>query len=164
MKDRSEYKTGRVQREVLEELPATVEEIEDALTPTGSHIVHSAILTLILRRWIALDSETGLITAADPLAIRDAITWRLPAPIAQAPAYKCAPSLAFKKLLTSLEKRDKPRSPTKCGDLWALGRGQTRMRLLRMERAGWIERLDDGRLIQIAKKGRASVPYWYGVK
>ena len=164
MKDRSEYKTGRVQREVLEELPATVEEIEDALAPTGSHIVHSAILTLILRRWIALDRETGMLTATDPLAIRDAITWRLGEPLEAPPLAKFAPSLAFKKLLVSLEKRNKPRSPTKCGDLWALGRGQTRMRLLRMERAGWIERLDDGRLIQITQKGRDAVKYWYGVK
>ena len=141
-------KTGRIQCAILESLPATIDEIEEGLTPSAIHVVYTAILTLYLRQWVNIDAETKQVTVTDSDAVRDILAWKLPKPY-------------HEKLMRSLGKRG-GRSPRSCGDLWAAGIKQTHQRLLHMERSGWIERSDHGRAISLTEKGQKVVGHWFG--
>ena len=154
-------KTGRVQCTILEILPATIDDIEDALAPSVSHVIYTAILSLYLRQWIDIDAETKEVKIIDPDAVRDILAWKLPKPYPHNKTKRSAPCLFHEKLMRSLRKRG-PRSPRSCGDMWAAGIKQTHQRLLHMERSGWITREDDGRSIALTEKGEKVVSHWFG--
>ena len=154
-------KTGRVQCAVLEILPATIDEIEAEMTPSAIHVVYTAILTLYLRQWVDIDAKTQQVTITDADAVRDVLAWKLPKPYQNEHTKRRAPCLFHEKLMRSLRKRGE-RSPRSCGDMWASGIQQTHQRLLHMERSGWIERRDDGRLIDLTEKGAGVVAHWFG--
>ena len=154
-------KTGRIQCAVLESLPATIDEIGEALTPSAIHVVYTAILTLYLRQWVSIDAKTQQVTVTDADAVRDVIAWKLPKPYPHHKTKRTAPCLFHEKLMRSLRKRG-ARSPRACADMWAAGIQQTHQRLLHMERSGWIERRDDGREIMLTKKGEKVVSHWFG--
>lgn len=154
-------KTGRIQCTILEMLPATVEEIEDAMIPSAVHVVYTAILTLYLRKWVNIDQETQQVTITDADGVKDVIAWKLPKPYPHSRTKRTAPCLFHEKLMRSLRKRG-PRSPRSCADMWAAGAKQTHQRLLHMERSGWIERRDNGREIALTEKGEKVVSHWFG--
>tara|TARA_R110000822_G_scaffold309658_1_gene439786 strand:+ start:632 stop:1129 length:498 start_codon:yes stop_codon:yes gene_type:complete len=154
-------KTGRIQCAILESLPATIDEIEEGLTPSAIHVVYTAILTLYLRQWVNIDAETKQVTVTDSDAVRDILAWKLPKPYPLSRTKRTAPCLFHEKLMRSLGKRG-GRSPRSCGDLWAAGIKQTHQRLLHMERSGWIERSDHGRAISLTEKGQKVVGHWFG--
>ena len=154
-------KTGRVQCTILEVLPATIEEIEEALIPSVDHVVYTAILSLYLREWIDINATTKAVTIKNADAVRDMLAWKLPKPYPHSRTKRTAPCLFHEKLMRSLGKRG-GRSPRSCGDLWAAGIKQTHQRLLHMERSGWIERSDHGRAISLTEKGQKVVGHWFG--
>lgn len=154
-------KTGRIQCAILESLPATIPEIEEALVPSAVHVVYTAILTLYLREWISIDAKTKEVKITDAEGVKDIIAWKLPKPYPHSRTKRRAPCLFHEKLMRSLRKRG-PRSPKSCGDMWAAGIKQTHQRLLHMERSGWIERREDGRLIALTEKGEKVVSHWFG--
>ena len=173
-------KLGRVQCSILDILPATVSEIRRNLAPSVDQVIYSGFMSLFLRQWIDIDAASEWVTIKNSDKVRDIKAWRLPEPLpARARKYMAAPCSYQKRLILSLAKRQTntpeagdgfyavnimrgARTPRRCGDLWASGINETRRRLLYMERREWIERVDDGRLIQLTEKGHKLATHWAG--
>ncbi len=154
-------KLGRVQCAILDQLPATFDEIEYALAPSSNQVVYTALMLLYANQITDMDNTTQMVTARDLSIVRDMKAWRLPAPLPPVKTKRRHLAKFQKRLIQSLAKRG-GRTPRLCGDLWAIGIVNTRRRLLFMERGGWIDREDDGRLIVLSKKGHALCQHWAG--